>query len=233
MTVETLNKQPATQQSEAGVLSPEIRSWLEEASTLLHAANREDGDGNAAVALSLAIAEAQKIINDQQERIAALEELSHTDELTGVQNRRGFALEIDRQIMDAARRGRSGAIIFVDLDGFKGINDTHGHAAGDAVLKSVAEFLMDMVRGGDAVGRLGGDEFAVMLAGVDPKKAVRRAHQIHRKLEAIDVTWNGATLPVRASMGTVSFDGSSVAADIMNAADQAMYDAKRSRKSAA
>jgi len=234
MTVHTLIAPKAAPDAAQGFeaeLGLDIRAWLQEASTLLH--NRAEGDSNdqAALALALAVAEAQKIISEQQQRIEALEQLSHTDELTGVLNRRGFTLEIDRKILEAARRNKPGAIIFVDLDGFKAINDTHGHAAGDAVLKAVADFLLEMVRGGDAVGRLGGDEFAVMLAGVAPQKAERRADEIRQALEAVEVDWNGVALPVRASMGAVSFDGGADAEDIVARADQAMYRAKRARKS--
>lgn len=229
MTAQTLNRS-AQGSAFSSELTPDIRAWLNEATSLLDKGQAGKPSEGAALALSLAVSEAQKIIAEQQQRIQTLEHLSHTDELTGVLNRRGFTQEIDRKIVDAARLDHTGAIVYVDLDGFKAVNDTHGHAAGDAVLRRVAAELIEMVRGGDAVGRLGGDEFAVMLARVESSKAGERADQICRQLEQAVVDWNGVSLPIRASVGAVSFDASSTAEAILEAADNAMYNAKRARK---
>ena len=106
-----------------------------------------------------------------RERIADLEARVDIDSLTDVLNRRGFERELKRSLAYVKRYGTSAALIYVDLDGFKPVNDRHGHAAGDAVLKAVAAALLRHVRASDVVARIGGDEFAVLLWNVDDAAA--------------------------------------------------------------
>jgi diguanylate cyclase (GGDEF)-like protein len=100
-----------------------------------------------------------------------LAELSRTDPLTGCLNRRGFAERLDAELQRAEREGGEVALIQLDLNGFKAVNDRHGHAAGDEVLRWVGSTLQALLRGSDATGRLGGDEFALLLPGVSAAEA--------------------------------------------------------------
>jgi diguanylate cyclase (GGDEF)-like protein len=102
---------------------------------------------------------------------AELSELSRTDPLTGCLNRRGLAERLDAELQRAARTGGCVALIQLDLNGFKAVNDRHGHAAGDDLLRWVAATLHGLLRASDATGRLGGDEFALVLPGVDAAEA--------------------------------------------------------------
>ena len=100
-------------------------------------------------------------------RISELEARVDIDPLTDMLNRRGFERELKRSLAYVKRYGTSAALVYVDLDGFKPVNDRHGHAAGDAVLKAIAAALVRNVRASDVVARVGGDEFAVLLWNVD------------------------------------------------------------------
>ncbi|MDP6120860.1 MAG: GGDEF domain-containing protein [Rhodospirillales bacterium] len=110
-----------------------------------------------------AASRAERRMAEQQRRIAHLERLAATDELTGALNRRGFESALKRHLAEARRHHEPSVLVIADLDGFKPINDTYGHRAGDKVLRRVARLLMNNVRKTDYVGRLGGDEFAVLL----------------------------------------------------------------------
>ena len=111
------------------------------------------------------VAEAEQRLATLQARIEYLESLSVTDELTGLQNRRGFLVQLDRTLATARRGGPHGILMLCDLDGFKQINDRYGHLVGDEVLCQIGSLLARHVRRSDTVARLGGDEFAVLLVG--------------------------------------------------------------------
>lgn len=154
------------------------------------------------------------------------------DHLTGLPTR---ALLMDRLRMalnSAARSGCRSALLFVDLDRFKQVNDEHGHAAGDAVLQAAAQRMLGMVRGSDTVSRLGGDEFVVLLSTVTDEDD---GHAVARKLvEAVSapMAHHGLTLSVSASVGVIEFrPGESSAEELIGRADAAMYEAKRARRS--
>ena len=153
------------------------------------------------------------------------EEQTLTDGLTGVGNRRRLDKELPRVVADAA--GRSTAVIMVDLDHFKSVNDTHGHPAGDALLKAIAEVLRDTVRPADAVYRYGGEEFCVVLPETDGPTAVTVAERIRATVggRSFDVTGSD---PIRAtaSLGVASSTGADPA-DLVAKADRALYAAKQ------
>ena len=153
--------------------------------------------------------------------------MAHHDELTGLPNR---ALLNDRLAQALAQAGRSGrplGLLFLDLDGFKDINDSLGHAIGDRLLRSVAERLSSLVRAGDTVARLGGDEFVVMLAGlVQAGDALSTGSAIARAL-ALPHVVDGHTLHITASIGVATFPDDGDNADaLLKHADAAMYRAK-------
>src|SRR5260370_29688258 len=121
------------------------------------------------------VAEAEERLATLQTRIEYLEGLSVTDELTGLLNRRGFLAQLDRALASARRGGPHGVLMICDLDGFKQINDRHGHLAGDEVLCQVGGLLARHVRRSDTVARLAGDEFAILLVGAHLLSAGRQA----------------------------------------------------------
>lgn len=177
------------------------------------------------------LAKAQDRMSEQAERIALLETLATTDELTGLMNRRGFMEQFSREIDRTSRdQSEGGLLMLIDLDNFKSINDTHGHAAGDAALKLAAGTLAADIRTMDCVGRLGGDEFVVLLANTDRKKAALRAQGIVKKLNSLSLIWNGIEIPVRASLGLKEYKKGDTTTRIFGDADDAMYAQKLENK---
>ncbi|CAK0763694.1 hypothetical protein WCLP8_3600018 [uncultured Gammaproteobacteria bacterium] len=176
------------------------------------------------------IAEAQQMIAAQKERIEYLESLTTTDELTGLNNRRGFLGCLRRELASARRStSGSGVLVMIDLDGFKGINDTHGHPAGDAYLREIGRQLTAHVRAEDVVARLGGDEFAVLLTHTDVATGEARAAELAAAVSAGAASWNGHTLPLRFSYGTQAYGANDQEDEVIRHADAQLYRAKRSR----
>ncbi len=158
-----------------------------------------------------------------------LRHLADHDPLTGVANRRRLVADLDRRLVHAARDGERGAVLVLDLDGFKGVNDTHGHDAGDEVLTAVAVSLRERLRTTDVLGRLGGDEFAVILTHVDGATARAIADEL------IDAVATASDTGVTASCGVVPYGPEEVvSADVLLArADRAMYAAKNAGRNVA
>jgi diguanylate cyclase (GGDEF)-like protein len=150
------------------------------------------------------------------------------DPLTNVANRRSFDTELDRVLDD--RRNDHVGVLLIDLDNFKGINDTLGHGAGDELLQTVASRLTNAVRADDTVARFGGDEFVIVLPALrQPPDAARIMDEIQRALDT-PVTIRGWTVPASASIGVaVSPDDGRNASDLLRAADASMYRAKKDR----
>ncbi|MSP48591.1 MAG: GGDEF domain-containing protein [Alphaproteobacteria bacterium] len=176
-----------------------------------------------------AVAEAERRLDAQSRRIVYLESLSVTDELTQVRNRRGFHGELERALAEAARTRKGGVMLLIDLDGFKAINDTHGHAAGDFVLQTVAGWLDGHVRPGDTVARIGGDEFAVLMPAAGSDNGNARAVELDRQLNRLTARWGRRRLKIRGSVGTATFAPGDSADDVLARADLTMYEKKRSR----
>ena len=169
---------------------------------------------------------------DIQARKEAEEQLQHLadhDPLSGVYNRRRFEAELDRERSHDAQHARSSAVLLFDVDKFKDINDTLGHAAGDAVIVRMGETLRNQVRTGDAVARLGGDEFAILLRRVDIAGAERIATKIREQARVDLARAIHSPTPIGLSVGIAMIDGaSSSSADaILHRADASMYEAKR------
>ena len=183
-----------------------------------------------AVGGALAAAEAaEKTIAEQQKHLAHFERLAVTDELTGLLNRRGFEAEIALTTAAARRYHEKGVLIFIDLDGFKPVNDTHGHAAGDAVLRHVAKLLGDNVRATDSLGRLGGDEFAILLTRTTWQAGLKRAEAFDALINGACVQWAGQIIAIRASFGFQTYGPDDDLGQLLIHADNDMYATKRAR----
>ena len=163
-------------------------------------------------------------------QIAELEARADVDPLLDILNRRGFDRELKRSLAYVKRYGTAAALVFIDLDGFKAINDRHGHAAGDALLKAVVAGLKSHVRASDMVARLGGDEFAVLMWNLETAQADAKAREMENIIAATALTHGPARLTVGASAGSVPLDGDATPAAIMEAADQAMYARKKEKR---
>ena len=163
-------------------------------------------------------------------RIADLEARVDIDPLTDVLNRRGFERELLRSLAYVKRYGASAALLYIDLDGFKPVNDRAGHAAGDAVLKAIAAALTENVRASDVVARLGGDEFAVLLWNLSEAEAAAKAAALEAAIYATPVSWGASTFVVAASAGVAALRPLDTPAMALNRADTAMYARKAERK---
>jgi diguanylate cyclase (GGDEF)-like protein len=175
----------------------------------------------ARVRAGVRIVALQKALLDTNHR---LEELSLTDSMTRVANRRAFDERLEDAFEHARRYERPLSLVLIDVDHFKSINDTHGHDAGDRVLRIVADVLADSSRHSDFVARIGGEEFAVLL----PETALFEAMQFGEKLRCNIAIAPTATGPITVSIGIANMPHSRIAtrADLFHAADQALYRAK-------
>ncbi len=156
-----------------------------------------------------------------------LREQSTRDPLTGLYNRRYFLDYAKRELHRCASAKKCAGLIALDIDHFKKFNDTHGHDAGDEVLKMLSEVLQTLFREGDVPCRMGGEEFIVMLPGADIDKTAERAEKLRSEIEAQDLRYGGETLKVTASIGISVYQkhGKSLEA-LMREADEALYAAK-------
>ena len=125
------------------------------------------------------------------------------------------------------RYGVPSSVVYFDVNGMKQINDTHGHPAGDAALRHVADVLCKNVRSSDIVGRLGGDEFGVILAQTNQEQANAKAASLAEAIGTTPLRWGKCAIPVSAAYGVYSFSGSDDAQVAIEAADKAMYQQKR------
>jgi diguanylate cyclase (GGDEF)-like protein len=158
-----------------------------------------------------------------QQRVEQLDELAHEDTLIKLPNRRGFMRALDGLVDRAGRRGKSGAMLFVDLDGLKIINDSFGHRAGDEALIQVANLLTSGVRRGDVVARIGGDEFGILLETADEDSAHETAARLVDLICDCEFTHDGDELPLSVAIGVAMIDGNDSPADVMARADEEMY----------
>lgn len=149
------------------------------------------------------------------------------DALTSLPNRRELEIRLDDAIQRAVAMGAESTVCFINLDCFKIINDTAGHAAGDLLLKTVSHLLVRSVRGSDLVVRLGGDRFAIILFGCDEDRAEGTLTKIREGIEALNFRWQDREFRISASIGAVAITPGSNMAAVMQQADVACYAAKR------
>jgi diguanylate cyclase (GGDEF)-like protein len=162
-------------------------------------------------------------------RVAELERLVATDTLTPLYNRRYLMEELDRWCWRAHRYGGSYGLLFMDIDRFKMVNDTHGHNAGDAVLIGVAEALQAATRKSDIVARMGGDEYAILLDSIGMDRLLIKAASMRKLLTALPVKTVGPVLKIDVSVGACLIESGSRASEVLIEADRLMYADKRSK----
>jgi diguanylate cyclase (GGDEF)-like protein/PAS domain S-box-containing protein len=168
------------------------------------------------------------LLQDVSERRRLAERLEHLadhDFLTGLFNRRRFQQEVDREAERMWRHGTRGAVLMIDLDRFKAVNDAFGHRAGDELLRGIARALMGRMRRTDVLARVGGDEFAMLLPETDEDRARIVAEGVRETIRRHVAALGGASVRVTASVGIAPFDGVR-AFEVMELADRAMYAAK-------
>lgn len=163
-------------------------------------------------------------------RIEELEATADTDFLLGIPNRRGFEHALHRAVAYIQRYHASGALIVLDVDRLKPINDAFGHAAGDEVLKAIAATLAGQVRSSDVVGRLGGDEFAVLLWNLTETDARAKAVALEQAIDRLGFVFDGRSVGAGASAGVAMLGPHAEAARAMAEADAAMYVRKAQRR---
>ncbi len=166
------------------------------------------------------------------DRIKELEKLADLDTLTPLGNRRFFVRELARALGYRDRHNIPTALLFVDVDGLKAINDERGHAAGDAAILHVGKMLALNVRTSDTVARLSGDEFGVILIHADAEQAGLKAQQLIDAVAGTPVVHDGQSFAVTASVGVCNLRPGDSPADTLARADRAMYVNKRERKAA-
>ncbi len=172
------------------------------------------------------------IFHDVTELIGMARQLSYQathDDMTGLINRREFEDRLESVLRQAKETKSTHAIAYLDLDQFKVVNDTCGHAAGDELLKQLGNLLQYRMRDNDTLARLGGDEFGILLVNIQPRQAVRRIEELHKSIGKFRFEWEDKVFEVGASIGLVSITSESgTLADIMSAADSACFVAKDS-----
>jgi diguanylate cyclase (GGDEF)-like protein len=181
----------------------------------------------ALTALLGEIDELRQEVGRLKARLQDAEDLADRDALTPVLNRRAFMRELKRVSAFAQRYGSPASLIYIDLDGFKAVNDRFGHAAGDLALKAVAERLAANVRETDVVARLGGDEFGVILAQSDLGAAAAKAASLATVVSATPVPCGEWLAPVKLIYGVRQIDPDADPEQVLAQADAAMYARRR------
>jgi diguanylate cyclase (GGDEF)-like protein len=172
-------------------------------------------------------------IADQFESLTRVETLTNEvyklaalDQLTGLYNRRSGELRLGEEISRAVRHGRPLTLLLLDVDGLKQINDRHGHAAGDMLLKGFSDRLQRAIRGSDLAARLGGDEFMVLL----PECRVGEVKHVLSRVDGLQLQYEGHTIPCRCSRGWTDYRPGETADQLMKRADAALYADKRASR---
>jgi diguanylate cyclase (GGDEF)-like protein len=206
------------------------RRQRREGATSLRGAVRETGADRpdylyVGASTAVAFAIFGYVLGRQADRLA---ELSQTDDLTGLSNARGLVDRLDAELARSRRYREPLALLLVDLDGLKGINDRYGHRAGDDAIRGLADVIRSELRDSDIGARWGGDEFAVLAPSTSPVAALALAERIRALISERSTRW-----PLSASVGVATLDPNTDgeiadSATLMRAADAAMYEAKRS-----
>lgn len=161
-----------------------------------------------------------------ESRVAELETLADSDTLTPLPNRRRFLRELERAVAQTNRHGTPSALLYIDVDGLKSINDRFGHSGGDAALLHVARLLSALIRSTDVAARIGGDEFGLILDHLDPDSAIETAERIARRIATTPLRIDGEDVRLEGSVGVATILKGDSADDVLRRADRNMYIAK-------
>ncbi len=166
-------------------------------------------------------------------KLEAAEALADRDTLSPVFNRRAFLRELHRTMSEVERYKTPASVLYIDLDGFKALNDQYGHSAGDAILRNVGLILLDSVRESDVVGRLGGDEFGVILNRAMAEEGAAKAQSLSDKINSSAILYAGVPHRIRASVGVHPIAMAEDPETALARADEAMYAEKHARRAQA
>jgi diguanylate cyclase (GGDEF)-like protein len=170
----------------------------------------------------------RRSLDGMSKRLDAAEQLADKDSLLPIYNRRAFIRELTKIQASVERYSGDACLVYIDLDGFKAINDTYGHTAGDHVLHEYSQRLVDSVRESDIVGRLGGDEFGLILPHTSQNAASVLVNRLPQDLKDNPISWNDVHLNLSMSFGIVTIKPGIDVHDTMALADSEMYQQKRS-----
>ncbi|MDH3241811.1 MAG: GGDEF domain-containing protein [Alphaproteobacteria bacterium] len=177
----------------------------------------------AIVSLLEEVSKLRQELEDSKKRITHLEKLADEDALVPISNRRSFVRELSRMLAYSQRYGGEISVLYFDINDMKSINDSHGHAAGDAAIAHVADLLAANIRESDVVGRLGGDEFGIILANAPEEEAIQIAENLAGAISGTPFEWKGRKLTVSISSGAYALKGGEDASAMLDEADRAMY----------
>ena len=205
-----------------------LRKLAPETSQLLQELGLSRGQVSGRLLAALERLAAQR--DELRAQLAAAEELADRDALAPVFNRRAFLRELHRTMSEVERYKTPAAVLYIDLDGFKALNDGYGHSAGDAVLRHLGLLLLDSVRESDVVGRLGGDEFGVILNRASADEARAKAWALSERINTSAILHAGVPHRVRASVGVHPIAAVEDPETALARADEAMYADKHARR---
>lgn len=161
-----------------------------------------------------------------REELAEMEQRANHDVLTGLANRRHFIESLEKRIMRCQRYGDNTALLFLDVDDLKAINDTYGHAVGDMLLIRLAKILKDNIRACDMVARIGGDEFALLLDNLDADEVDSKILCLIKRIKSANLKYNGKNVKFGAAIGYSFVGPADTVTALMSRADEAMYRSK-------
>ncbi len=189
----------------------------------MHDVNEE---GRDPAELLAEIARLKGRVLDLENQVIELDRLAHLDALVPLANRRGMMRELEAMIAQHERHGTPAAVLFVDLDGLKILNDGFGHEGGDAALVHVAQHLQAGVRAEDCVARVGGDEFCVLLHHADEQQAIETAERLVNCVAGDEFLFEGRPMPLSVAIGFTLVERGDTPSAVLARADQAMYRVK-------
>jgi diguanylate cyclase (GGDEF)-like protein len=169
-------------------------------------------------------------LSELKAKLEIAEALADRDTLSPVLNRRAFLRELHRTMSEVERYRTPASVLYIDLDGFKSLNDAYGHSAGDAILRNVGLILLDSVRESDVVGRLGGDEFGVILNRATAEEGATKAQSLSDKVNSSAILYAGVPHRIRASVGVHPIAIAEDPETALARADEAMYAEKHARR---
>lgn len=171
-------------------------------------------------------AELKNEIQQLESRLQEMEQMAHHDVLTGLPNRRHFIKALENRVTRCLRYGDTSALLFLDVNNLKKINDAHGHGAGDLILSHLAQLLRTYIRQSDLVARIGGDEFAMLLDNLDADHVEKKIAFLLDRFSNSRVQYKGAQISLRVAIGYCFVGPRDTVTDLLSRADAAMYATK-------